>query len=289
MTSDIRRIDRDGAEYPDLLRVIPDPPESLYVRGDLRLDIPALAIVGTRRPTAYGRRITRRLAAACARAGIAVVSGFARGIDTEAHRAVLREGGTTWAVLGSGVDRIYPPENARLAEEVLAGGGAIISELEPGTPPRAHHFPPRNRIISGLSWGVLVVEGGERSGTSITAHAALDQGREVFAVPGPVDSPMSAGPHKLIRDGACVVRGLEDILSEVVPFRGLESVGSPREPAASTVEDKTILELLGAESMCLEELLSRTHWDLPKMTQVLTGMETQGIISVLPGQRYGRS
>ena len=289
MSADIQRIDRDSGRYPDLLRVIPDPPALLYARGAFMGGTPTLAIVGTRRPTLYGRRAARNLAAACAGAGITVVSGLARGIDTEAHRAALEAGGTTWAVLGSGIDRIYPPENRGLAERIVSARGALISEQAPGTPPLAHHFPPRNRIISGLSWGVVVVEGGLRSGTLITAKAALEQGREVFAVPGPVDSPMSEGPHRLLRSGACLARGLEDILHEIAAFRGLRPAAAAGGSPVVTLEDKKILNLLGSETLSFEELLSRTDWPLPRMAQVLTGLETQGIICALPGQRYGRS
>ncbi len=294
MSPAMRKIDRGEAGYPDILASIPDAPERLYVRGALS-ESPALAIVGSRRPTQYGRRVTRSLAVECARAGLVVVSGLARGIDTAAHRAALEAGGITWAVLGSGPDRVYPPENAGLAEEIIARGGAVLGEVPPGGAPHAGHFPKRNRIISGLSWGTVVIEGASRSGTLITAGAALDQGRDLFAVPGPVDSPMSEAPHVLLRKGACLVRSLDDILEESLPLAlGCTSSrkvgdGSPGTRRSLDEDARKILELLGSETKSLEELMFEADLPLPRILQVLTGMETQGIISALAGQRYGRS
>ncbi len=213
--SDFRVLSGDDPEIPDLLRSIDDRPATLFVRGRLDCGRPAIAIVGSRRPTEYGRRTARRIASEAARAGVVVVSGLARGIDAEAHRAALTAGGLTWAVLGSGLDRIYPSEHAQLAEEIVSAGGALISEFSSGTPPRRENFPRRNRIISGLCWGTLVVEGARRSGSLITARTAAEQGRAVFAVPGPADSPMSEGPHELLRQGAALARGFEDIVAEL--------------------------------------------------------------------------
>lgn len=309
MSVPMRKIDRGEAGYPDLLASIPDSPERLYVRGVLS-ESPALAIVGSRRPTQYGRRVTSSLARECARAGLVVVSGLARGIDTAAHRAALEAGGITWAVLGSGLDRVYPRENLDLAEEIIARGGAVLGEVPPGGAPHAGHFPKRNRIISGLSWGTVVVEGASRSGALITARAAGDQGRDVFAVPGPVDSPLSEAPHALLKKGACLIRNLDDILEGCLPLAlaasqrraeagrnptasggGISSpYGSVTLPRGSLDKDaRKILELLGSETKSLEELISEAELPLPKILQVLTGMETQGIISALAGQRYGRS
>lgn len=293
MSAAMREIDKGEAGYPDLLASIPDSPERLYVRGVLS-ESPTLAIVGSRRPTQYGRRIARNLARECARAGLVVVSGLARGIDTAAHRAALEAGGITWAVLGSGLDRVYPRENLDLAEEIIAGGGAVLGEVPPGGAPHAGNFPKRNRIISGLSWGTVVVEGVSRSGALITARAAGDQGRDVFAVPGPVDSPLSEAPHALLKKGACLIRNLDDILEGCLPL----AVAVPhRRPVTPTrgegdpldKDARKILELLGSETKSLEELISEAELPLPRILQVLTGMETQGIISALAGQRYGRS
>lgn len=290
----MRALKRDDAAYPDFLNSIYDPPETLYVRGRLR-PIPALAIVGTRRPTQYGRRMARLFAQACSRAGIVVVSGLARGIDTEAHRAVVREGGVTWAVLGCGLDRVYPPENAGLVEEILDHDGAVLGELAPGMGPLARNFPARNRIISGLSLGTIVIEGAQKSGSLITARAALEQGREVFAVPGPSDSDMSAAPHYLLKQGAVLVRNFEDVLEELpmlaerMDKKGVVSTWGDAPESGCADEERKILKLLGSHSQGLEELLSETAWPLPKMVRVLTKLETLGIISALPGQRYGRS
>ncbi|HEY8342544.1 MAG TPA: DNA-processing protein DprA [Calditerricola sp.] len=210
------------AAYPSLLAHIADPPPVLFVRGDLKaLDAPGLAIVGTRRPTPYGRAAARRLAFDAAGQGWTVVSGLAAGIDGEAHLGALEAGGTTVAVLGCGVDVVYPRQHRRLYERIWREGGLVLSELPPGTPPQKGFFPRRNRIISGLSHGVVVVEAGEKSGSLITADLALEQGREVFAVPGSIFSPESRGPHALIQQGAKLVTGIDDVLSELAGAAGL--------------------------------------------------------------------
>ncbi len=204
--------------YPGLLREIPDPPGVLFRRGDsLPGDQLALAIVGTRHATRYGLRQAERLAGGLARAGMTIVSGLARGIDAAAHRGSLDAGGRTIAVLGSGVLRVYPPEHAELADAV-GRQGAVFSELPPLQQPMSGTFPQRNRLITGLSLGVLVVEAAERSGALISATHAAEQGREVFAVPGPADSRTSRGCHRLIRDGAKLVENVEDVLEELGPL-----------------------------------------------------------------------
>ena len=207
---------QDGA-YPARLAAIADPPPLLYVRGGLGAgdDLP-VAVVGTRRPTFYGRDVAERLAAGLAAAGATVVSGLARGIDTCAHRGALRGGGRTVAVLAHGIDFVYPSENRRLADQIVAQG-ALVTDYPAGTHPAGENFPPRNRIIAGLSAGVLVVEAGEGSGALITSHYAAEQGRDVFAVPGPITSPASRGCNLLIQDGAKLVTGLEDVLEELRP------------------------------------------------------------------------
>lgn len=283
----------EGGCFPDLLRSIPDPPLALYLRGG-PLAGDALGIVGSRRPTPYGRRMARELAAGCARAGIVVVSGLARGIDGEAHRAALEAGGRTWAVIGSGLDRMYPPEHEELAESIVSSGGAVLSEVPLGGEPLASNFPRRNRILSGLCWGTVVVEGDIKSGSLVTARLALEQGREVFAVPGPADSPLSFGPHELLRQGARLARGIEDILEDLpmlgprAPGRPAWSVAPEPGPGGNTLEQKKILELLGRHALGLEELAAATGWEVPRLLRALSELEAGGLIAPLPGQRYGR-
>ncbi|MFH1723532.1 MAG: DNA-processing protein DprA [Elusimicrobiota bacterium] len=290
----VRMVGRDSGLYPELLQTIPDAPRVLYVRGRLPLMAPALALVGSRRPSLYGRRMARRFAGDCAAAGIVVVSGLARGIDAEAHQAALGAGGVTWAVLGSGLDRVYPPENASLAERIVEAGGALVSEVPLGGPPVARNFPLRNRILSGLAWGTVVIEGDGRSGSLITARAAAEQGREVFAVPGPADAALSEAPHSLLRKGARIATGLGDVLDEL-PRLGVRELWRPQEPEGSaparglSLNEKRIFELLGSHSLSLEDMVSETGWDVPRLVHVLTEMEGRGFVSPLPGQRYART
>lgn len=294
------RVLRLGEEdYPALLAPVPDAPLELHLRGALG-SRGALAIVGSRRPTPYGRRMARKLAGSCARLGIVVVSGLARGIDTEAHQAALAAGGLTWAVLGSGLDRIYPAENEGLAAAIVRGGGALLSELPSDAEPKGFHFPRRNRIISGLSWGTVVVEGGAKSGALITAKDALSQGREVFAVPGPADSPMSEGPLDLIRSGAVMARSLDDVLAELPELvqdanRGNKEFLSynvpplPGDGAGPGTEEGRIMALLAGGSLSLEELSEETGWPTPRLLRSLTELESRGRILSAPGQRYART
>ncbi len=211
-------ITMDDAGYPGLLREIPDPPPLLYVRGDPRVLVqPQIAITGSRNPTTDGRHNAGEFAAALSRAGLVVTAGLALGIDASAHQAALLAGGSTIAVLGTGVDRVYPSRHRDLAHEI-AHRGAIVSELPLGSAPRREHFPRRNRIISGMSLGVLVVEAGMRSGSLITARLAAEQGREVFAIPGSIHSPLARGCHALIRQGAKLVENTSDILEEIAAY-----------------------------------------------------------------------
>ena len=232
---------RDDPGYPALLRAIADPPDRLYVRGTIPSGC-MIAVVGSRRATPYGLRVAERLARELAGLGVVVVSGLARGVDAAAHRGALAAGGQTVAVLAGGLDRIYPPEHASMAEQI-AGQGALLSEARDGTAPLPGLFPVRNRIISGLSRGLVVVEAAERSGALITARMALEQGREVFAVPGSIENPLTAGTHGLIRDGAGLVQGVEDVLAEFpdlalayarAPARTRARLG-PQEPELAAV------------------------------------------------------
>jgi DNA processing protein len=259
----------------------------------------AVAVVGSRRATPYGLRVAEGLGASLAEGGVTVVSGMARGIDSAAHRGALEAGGRTLAVLGSGLDRIYPRENEALAE-AIAGGGAVISEFPLGTPPEAGHFPRRNRVVSGLCQAVVVVEGEAGSGSLITARLALDQGREVGAVPGPVHSETSVGPHCLLREGAFLVQRGEDVL-EALPETARRLLEGRREgPAeASGEEDRTgpapgtaeraVLDLLEPEeARSVDFLLSRCPRSAAEVLEALFLLELQGLIDALPGGLFLR-
>ncbi|MBI5200900.1 MAG: DNA-protecting protein DprA [Elusimicrobia bacterium] len=284
--------------YPQLLASITGAPKRLFWVG--RLDPrPAIAIVGSRVPTAYGRKAAKMLAGDCARAGLTIVSGLARGIDTIAHEAALEAGGLTWAVLGSGLKRLYPPENAGLANRIVASGGAVLSEFDPQTPPLPGHFPARNRIISGLSWVTVVVEGKITSGSLITAKLALEQGREVGAVPGPIDTILSEGPHVLLEEGAFPVRRAEDILARLPSGLSLECQ-TPVKPGGLDGEGKShykeglggvrgkILKSLGSREITFDALLEEVEIDGPGLLRHLAELEIEGLVEALPGQTYAR-
>jgi DNA processing protein len=232
----------DDARYPLLLRMIHGPPPILYLKGKLEpRDIHAVGIVGSRKCSVYGREQAERFGANLAGVGVTVVSGGARGIDTHAHKgALVPKNGRTIAVLGSGVDVAYPPENAGLFDQIVAAGGAILSEFPLGTPPTAENFPRRNRIVSGLSRGILVVEADVKSGALITAKYAVEHERVVLAMPGRIDNPLSAGPHALIRDGAVLVENISDILDNLGPLPDADSTDRPATLFDSPVEDERL-------------------------------------------------
>ena len=277
----------DDAAYPEQLGHIPDPPPVLYIRGNLLpTDRFAVAVVGTRRVTAYGRQVAERLVADLARAGVTIVSGLARGTDAVAHRAALQAGGRTLAVLGSGLDRIYPTEHAGLAREIERQG-ALISEFPPGTPPDALNFPRRNRIISGLSMGTLVVEAGETSGALITADFALEQGREVFAVPGSILSPASIGPNRLIQDGAKLVRGAQDVLEEL-NVSAIVQQEAVREVLPGNETEAALLRLLGGEPRHIDELGRAAALPVAEVSSALTMLELKGLVRQVGGMNYVR-
>jgi DNA processing protein len=276
-------------EYPALLREIPDPPLYLVARGERLENVPAIAIVGARHATPYGVEVATRLAEDLAYAGVTIVSGLARGIDGAAHAGALRGGGHTVAVLGSGIDVIYPAEHAALAEAV-ARAGTLVSELPPGTPPLAEHFPQRNRIIAGMTHGTIVVEAADRSGSHITARLALDRGREVFAVPGRIDSPLSAGPHRLIQEGAKLVGDVDDVLAEIAPAlraRGLTPVSrrpigaAPRGTDAH--DDEPLLPLLAAGPVPVDELIRMSGLPAGQVLTRILELELRGLVVQLPG------
>lgn len=273
--------------YPHQLRNIADPPPVLYLRGELLPeDELALAIVGTRRPTVYGRQATELFARGLAQNRVTVVSGLAKGIDTFAHRAALDGGGRTLAVLGSGLDIIYPGDNRRLAAEV-AERGALISEFPLGTQPDGVNFPRRNRIISGLSTATLVVEAGEASGALITAEFALEQGRDVFAVPGNIFSPASHGPNRLISEGAKPACELRDILEEL----DLETAVEQRGVRAAVPESETeavVLRCLSHEPLHIDEIRRAVCLPMSVVTSSLTMLELKGLARQAGGMNYVR-
>jgi DNA processing protein len=278
-----------GEELPELLRSIHDPPLALYALGELG-SRHAVAVVGSRGPTQYGVRMARRLAFDTAQAGLVVVSGLARGIDKEAHEAALDAGGTTWAVLGSGLSRLYPEEHSALARRIVERGGCLLSEYPLDMAPLADNFPKRNRLVSGLSWATVVVEGRGRSGSGVTAKEALEQGREVLAVPGPADSPLSEAPLRLLSQGAAVCRGFEDIRAVLPPGAALPLPPRPDEPAPCDLgeEQARILALLGADSLSLDELSGATGLDTTRLSSIMFGLELSALVIPLPGQRYAQ-
>jgi DNA processing protein len=223
-----------------------------------------------------------------AAAQVVVVSGLARGIDTEAHQAALEAGGVTWAVLGGGLGRLYPPENEPLARRIVETGGCLISEHPDGEEPRPGYFPRRNRVISGLSWGTVVVEGAAQSGSLITARCAVEQGREVFAVPGPADSALSAACHQLLREGAMPLCAMRDIWHLLPPACRPSSQGAPRPARGLPQAQEKILELLGPDALTVEELVKRAGLDLSGLSNILLDMEFQDLVEALPGQRYAK-
>ncbi len=269
------------ASYPPALAAIADPPPALWVRGHPdALASRAVAIVGSRAGSPYGIAVAERLAADLSARNVVVISGLARGIDSAAHRAVVAEGGTTVAVLGCGADVIYPSEHRDLARQIEAGG-ALVSELVPGTPPQKQFFPLRNRIISGLSRAVLIVEAGEKSGSLITARCALEQGREVLAVPGNVLSGRNRGGHALLKDGAKIVESADDILEEL----GLPSCGSR---PASGPEDPVLAGLPAGETCDLDVLAERTGLASARLLPRLFELELAGLIRRVGGGRFAR-
>jgi DNA processing protein len=282
-----------GPDYPPLLLETPDPPALLHVLGDLQRTTAALAIVGTRGPTSYGLKVARQLARALAVRGFGVVSGMARGIDTAAHQGALEAGGRTLAVLGCGADVIYPSENADLHARIR-GQGAVISEFPMGSRPESGWFPRRNRLISGLSLGVILVEAPARSGALITARYAREQNREVFAVPGDVRTHKSAGCHQLIRDGARLVERVEDVVEElqhwgVGTLHHEEVVVEPVEPvAAFSAHQRMILRLLDTEPCHIDRLARDVELQAAEILGALLELELAGLVQQLPGKRFAR-
>jgi DNA processing protein len=275
----------EGPAYPSRLKEIYDYPPVLYVRGKLPADDePCLAIVGTRRPTVYGRQVTEEIVADLARSSITIISGLARGIDSVAHRTALDAGGKTVAVFGSGLDIVYPGENAKLAQAIVEHG-ALVSEYPLGVKPKAENFPLRNRIMSGLSLGVLVVEAGERSGALITAQQAMEQNREVFAVPGSILSPASQGTNRLIQEGAKLVRNHTDILEELNLTIVVQQAEIKEFSPANEVES-AILKQLGPEPNHIDEICRRSGLTMSEVSSTLAMLELKGIARQVGSMNY---
>jgi DNA processing protein len=294
-------ITRDDEDYPRLLRELYDPPIALYVRGDLvsATGRPCLAMVGSRRASTYGTNTGQRLARDLAARGLTIVSGLARGVDAAAHRGALAGGGLTVAVIGTGLDATYPKEHSRLANEIAAQG-AVVSEFPLGTPPLAQNFPYRNRVLAGLCFGVLVVEAAEHSGSLITARLAAEQGREVFAIPGQITSPNGFGPNSLIKDGAKLVSGWQDVIEELpreIKALILElehgAVPSPGhiQPVFDAVElgegESRVLAMLAPDApLHIDELLVRSGLRPSELMNALLGLEMKDRIRQLPGKTF---
>lgn len=278
----------EDADYPSLLAKIHDPPYLFYYKGELGiLGGLCIAVVGSRRASNYGRNQARRLGREMAQEGVVVVSGMARGIDTEAHRGALEGGGKTAAVLGSGLDIVYPPENGELFKEIVQQG-IVISEFPPPTHPEPGNFPIRNRLIAGLSKGVLVVEAQKRSGALITVDFALEQGRDVFALPGPVNNKNSEGTNNLIKQGACLVTELNDILGEYKTVFTNACMGALCQGDLFELdyEERIIITAMGYESVHFDELLYQSGFNIGALGTLLLQMELKGIIKALPGNYY---
>lgn len=281
----VRLVTRDDPEYPKSLHAIHDPPLVLYMRGELESrDSKAIAVVGTRRPTHYGREVAARLARQIAEAGYTVVSGLAAGVDAIAHRQALSVNGRTIGVLGSGMKHMYPESNRELASDMLKSG-AVISEFPLDRKPDKTTFPIRNRIVSGFSQGVLVVEAGVKSGAIITARMALEQGRDVFAVPGRIDSALSSGTNRLIKQGAKLVEDVGDILEEYdMLFPSSSSTKSSRRPINMTPEESAVVDLLEQGELPVDVLIRETGMPSGEMGSLLVNLEIKRAVQMLPGQ-----
>lgn len=290
----IKIVGREDGNYPASLLNIYDPPPVIYSLGELMPDDGrAVAIVGARNPSSYGLEITENFSYSLAKAGVTVISGMARGIDTAAHRGALKAGGRTIAVLGCGLDTIYPPENRKLFVDIQKSG-AIISEFPLGTSPNPGNFPRRNRIISGLSFGVVVVEASLKSGSLITARHALDQGREVYAIPGNVNSPGSKGTNSLIKEGAKLVERPEEVLEDILPqgsftATSLEAAGRPEREFKMTDHEKNIFSSIGPEPIHIDDLAKACSMEMKNMTSTLLSLELMGAVRQLPGKMFTKS
>lgn len=282
----IKTVSVNDASYPEMLREIEDAPIVIYMRGDMYPhDRYAIAIVGSRKPTSYGATVAERISEELASMGFTIVSGMARGIDALSHKGALRAGGRTVAVLGSGLDVPYPPENKGLMEKIV-NAGCVMSEFLPGTPPDRENFPKRNRVISGLSLGVLVIEATADSGSLITAGYALEQGREVFAVPGNITSSTSEGTNELIKKGAVLTRKAEDVLEELAPV--LKGFIKAKEKAKIEVteEEEKLCNVLSGEPKHIDDISRESKLPASKVLGILLSLELKGVIRQTTGKRF---
>ena len=281
----------NDSAYPGKLKEIYDPPPVLYVKGELKEeDELSISIVGSRKTSPYGRSVTEKISQDLARHGVTVVSGMARGVDSVAHWGAISAGGRTIAVLGCGIDVIYPPENRNLFGRI-AEQGAILSEFRMGSLPEGGHFPKRNRIISGLSRGVVVVQASMKSGSLITARYALEQGRDVFAVPGNVGTESSQGSNWLIKQGAKLVESSEDVLEEFLPLRDAGKDATPRtiSPCRDLPEEeKDLLQLLGQDPLHIDEIIRKSRFEAGRVSSVLLNLEIKGLVSQWPGKCFSK-
>ena len=285
--NDIQTIAKDAADYPSLLAEIHDPPEQLYVRGKFP-DGVYFAVVGTRLPSAYGKQVTSKIVEPLAQAGLVIVSGLAYGIDALAHEAALEAGGATVAVLGTGVDEesLYPRSHKKLARRIVEQGGAVISEYPPGTAGQPYHFPARNRIIAGLSRGVLVVEARKKSGALITSDLSTRENRDVFAVPGPIINPASFGPNQLIQQGANPVMSAEDILEE---YDITQPTTDDKRHSTLNEEERRVLDALTEGALHVDAIGRALESPSAQLASLLTGLELKGLIKSLGGGTYGKA
>jgi len=290
--SSYRVVTMTDAEYPSLLLQIPDPPPFLYVHGNLHSTPKNIAVVGSRNATGYGLSIARKLSADLSTLGLTIVSGMARGVDTAAHQGALSADGETVAVLGSGLEKIYPAENKELSDKI-AVNGAVISEFPLTAPPEGHNFPIRNRIISGMSLGTVVVEAGKKSGSLITARMAVEQNREVFAVPGSISSYKSTGTHNLIKQGAKLVEHAQDIIEELALL--LEGYNARKKTDLEMLKDQLppltedesqVLGALGPYSVHIDDLARQLTLDIGKLAAVLLQLELKGVVTQTPGKMF---
>jgi DNA processing protein len=281
----IKILIKEDPDYPRYLREIQQPPPVIYLRGNLVIeDDWAVAIVGTRRVTHYGKQIAEQFAKTLAEHHITVVSGLARGIDGVAHQAALNSGGRSIAVLGSGVDKIYPPEHKLLAQKMM-DQGAIISDYPPGTPPESSNFPPRNRIISGISRAVIVIEAGIKSGALITADFAVDQGREVYAVPGNINSIQSKGTNQLIQNGARPLTDIRDLLTDL-QVELIQEHQEFRKQSPSGKTESVLYSLLNDQPIHVDEIIQKAELSVSEVTAQLTVMELKGMVRHVGGMKY---